>query len=83
MEVTHERRSEPSVPRAPRPTPDDLKKAVDAIPEGPNVEASPWEQAAAKGETPLEGPRPGDTDAQGRPASAQDAQRQASGAPPR
>ena len=63
----------------PAPTPEDLKKAADAIPEAANVEASPWEQAAAKGETPLEGPRAADTDAQGRPVSVPEALRKASG----
>jgi hypothetical protein len=41
----------------PAPSPLDLKKAMDQIPDGPNVEASPWELEAACGETTLEGPR--------------------------
>ena len=41
----------------PAPSPADLKKAADEFTEGPNVEASPWELQAARGETPLQGPR--------------------------
>lgn len=41
----------------PAPTPEDLKKSMDDIPDGPNIESSPWELKAARGETPLEGPR--------------------------
>ncbi len=39
----------------PAPTPDDMRKALDAIPEGPNIEADPDALKAAKGEVPLEG----------------------------
>lgn len=41
----------------PAPSAQDLKKAADDFTEGPNIEASPWELEAARGETPLEGPR--------------------------
>jgi|GEM_PF-6509498 len=44
----------------PAPSPGDLKQAADAFTEGPNIEASPWELQAARGETPLEGPRAAD-----------------------
>lgn len=63
----------------PAPTPEDLAEALKAIPEGPNVEASPWEVNAARGETPLEGPRVGDKDAQGRPLTTDEAMRKVSG----
>mgnify|MGYP003575624503 CR=1 FL=1 len=41
----------------PAPSPEDLKRAADTFTEGPNIEASPYELAAARGETPREGPR--------------------------
>jgi hypothetical protein len=41
----------------PAPSARDLKRAADDFTEGPNVEFSPWELQAARGETPLEGPR--------------------------
>ncbi len=44
----------------PAPTPGDLKTALEDFTEGPNIEASPWELQAARGETPLEGPRAND-----------------------
>lgn len=44
----------------PAPTPEDLKQAADTFTEGPNIEASPYELAAARGETPREGPRADD-----------------------
>lgn len=44
-------------PGHPAPSAQDLKQAADEFTEGPNVEASPWELQAARGETPLEGPR--------------------------
>jgi hypothetical protein len=43
----------------PAPSPEDLRESMERIPEGPNVEYSPWESKAARGETPLEGPRAG------------------------
>lgn len=42
------------------PTASDLKRAADSFIEGPNVEFSPGEVQAARGETPLEGPRADD-----------------------
>lgn len=39
----------------PAPSPEDLKRAADTFTEGPNVEASPFELQAARGETPREG----------------------------
>lgn len=47
-------------PTGPAPSASDLKKAAEQIPDGPNVESSPWELQAARGETPLEGPRSDD-----------------------
>jgi len=44
----------------PAPTARDLKQVADDFTEGPNVEFSPWELQAARGETPLEGPRADD-----------------------
>jgi hypothetical protein len=44
----------------PAPSARDLKQAADNFTEGPNVEFSPWELQAARGETPLEGPRADD-----------------------
>ena len=44
----------------PAPSARDLKQAADDFTEGPNVEFSPWELQAARGETPLEGPRADD-----------------------
>jgi hypothetical protein len=41
----------------PAPGPSDLKKAMEQMPDGPNVAPSPWEVEAARGETALEGPR--------------------------
>ncbi|RYY78877.1 MAG: hypothetical protein EOO24_43965 [Comamonadaceae bacterium] len=43
-------------PSHPAPTPADLKEVADTFTEGPNIETSPWELQAARGETPLEGP---------------------------
>ena len=51
--------TEPDSSKNPAPAPEDLKKSMESMPEGPNVEFSPWEVQAAKGETPLEGPRAG------------------------
>ncbi|MDB5826040.1 MAG: hypothetical protein JWQ73_260 [Variovorax sp.] len=48
------------VPGVPAPSAADLKQAADNFTEGPNVEFSPWELEAARGETPLEGPRADD-----------------------
>ena len=39
------------------PSAPDLQRAAENFIEGPNVEFSPWEVQAARGETPLEGPR--------------------------
>lgn len=39
----------------PAPSPEDLRRAADTFTEGPNVEASPFELQAARGETPREG----------------------------
>ena len=44
----------------PAPSARDLQRAADNFTEGPNVEFSPWELQAARGETPLEGPRADD-----------------------
>jgi hypothetical protein len=44
----------------PAPDPLDLKKAMDQMPDGPNIEASPWELEAARGETTREGPHADD-----------------------
>ena len=41
----------------PAPTTEDLKSTADDYLEGPNVEYSPTEVKAARGEVPLEGPR--------------------------
>ncbi len=41
----------------PAPSPGDLSRVAQDFTEGPNVEFSPWELQAARGETPLEGPR--------------------------
>jgi hypothetical protein len=62
----------------PAPTPKDLKKNLDDIPDGPNVENSPWELKAARGETPLEGPRAEDAEpdsSAGEPPAADKPQR--------
>jgi hypothetical protein len=65
------------------PTPEDLQDALQAVPEGPNIEAGPWELRAAEGQTPLEGPRVGDTDSEGRPLTPEEEIRKAAGDGPR
>jgi len=47
-------------PDRPAPTAADLQQVANSFTEGPNVEFSPWELQAARGETPLEGPRADD-----------------------
>ena len=42
------------------PSPRDLEKAAENIPEGPNIEADPGAADAARGKVPLEGPRAGE-----------------------
>jgi hypothetical protein len=49
-----------SEPGQSAPSARDLKQAADDFTEGPNVEFSPWELQAARGETPLEGPHADD-----------------------
>ena len=44
-------------PGVPAPSGKDLKKGLDAMPEGPNIEADPGAVEAAQGEVPLDGPR--------------------------
>lgn len=44
----------------PVPLARDFKRVSNEYTEGPNIEASPWELEAARGEAPLEGPRPDD-----------------------
>lgn len=54
-------------PGAPAPSAQDLKKGLDAMPDGPNIEADPDAAKAARGQVPLKGPRaekPGDEPAQ-------------------
>ncbi|MDH6590304.1 hypothetical protein M2165_000193 [Variovorax sp. TBS-050B] len=52
--MAHSSSSDPATSH-PAPSPEDLKRAADTFTEGPNVEASPWELQAARGETPREG----------------------------
>ncbi len=42
---------------SPAASPRVLAKVASNFTEGPNIEASPWELSAARGETPREGPR--------------------------
>lgn len=44
----------------PAPNAKDLQQSLEQMPEGPNVEFSPWEQEAARGKLPLLGPRADD-----------------------
>ncbi len=41
----------------PAPNAEELHDALEAIPDGPNIEADPDALKAAKGEIPLDGPR--------------------------
>ena len=43
-------------PGAPAPSAEDLKKGLDTMPEGPNIEADPGAVEAAQGQVPPEGP---------------------------
>ncbi|MEZ2299225.1 hypothetical protein [Variovorax sp. RCC_210] len=48
---------QPAESPGPAASPGVLASVARNFTEGPNIEASPWELSAARGETPLEGPR--------------------------